>query len=128
MPGLTREQIVGICDWEIELIEVPEWNGSVYVRSVPSRVRSLFEAESVAGDKSNLKTLRERIVSQALCDEQGARLFDDTQVSQLGEKSAKVIDRLFDIAIMKAGIDPDEKTKGLEGKLKAITAGDSPTD
>ena len=124
MAALTREQIKGLCDWQIEPFEVSEWGGSVYVRSVPSRVRSQFEAEcSMGGD---LKTLRERFVSQALCDEQGNRLFDDTQVSELGEKNAKVIDRLFDIARKKAGL-AQEDVGDAAGNLPATTASDSHT-
>jgi len=48
----------------------------------------------VNGNKS-VDMVRAKLVAKCLCDEKGERLFAETDIPQLGEKSAAVLDRLF---------------------------------
>jgi len=50
-------------------------------------------------------------VARTVCDEEGERLFTDSQIQQLGGKSAAALDRLYSVAARLSAItksDEDE--------------------
>ena len=91
---LNKAAILAADDKRMVDFEVPEWNGSVKLRVMTGTERDRFEAEFVNGSKS-VDMVRAKLVAKCLCDEQGQRLFTETEIPQLGEKSAAVLDRLF---------------------------------
>ena len=91
---LTREQILQSDDLPRETVQVPEWGGEVQVRTMTGTDRDAFEA-SLIGKEGRLENVRARLVSLTLCDETGSRLFSDGDISALGGKSAKALDRVF---------------------------------
>ena len=95
MAGLSASQIIAADDSKIEAIEVPEWRGTVYVKSLRGTDRDAFE-ESLSKEKD--KPFRSRFLVMTLCNEQGALLFKPEQVAALGEKSSLVLNRVFDAA------------------------------
>ena len=95
MAGLSASQIIAADDFKIEAIEVPEWGGTVYVKSLRGTDRDAFE-ESLSKEKD--KPFRSRFLVMTLCDERGALLFKPEQVAALGEKSSLVLNRVFDAA------------------------------
>lgn len=98
--SLTRDQILEADDLERQEVEVPEWGGSVWVRSMTGLERDKFETTLTNGkDKGvNLQNIRARLVGLCSVDDGGARLFTDDDVKLLGKKSAKALDRVFDVA------------------------------
>ena len=102
MELLTREQILGTEDLQTERVEVPEWNGYVFVRALTGTERDKFEAGmvEVRGKRRsvNLENLRARLLSLVVVDDRGNRLFADKDVVHLGAKSAAALDRLFAVA------------------------------
>lgn len=106
MSLLNRDAILKADDLPRELVQVPEWGGEVWVRTLTGRERDSFEAETVLykprGDSQpNMDALhqtRARLVARACCDEQGARLFSDADVEALAAKSAAALDRLYEVA------------------------------
>lgn len=99
--SLSRDDILGADDLPSEEVEVPEWGGTVWVRSMTGLERDVFEASLTqgAGDKKvNLKNIRARLVSLTAVDEEGTRLFSDADIAELGAKSAAALDRVFSVA------------------------------
>lgn len=128
---LSRDQIVGIKDdIKMELVEVPEWGGSLYVRGLTGFERDRFEAEVVDDRKDskrmNLTNVRARLVALAVVDENGTRLFKPTDIEWLGQKSAAVLDRIYDVATRLSGIS-DTDIEGMVDDLKEASSEDSPS-
>ena len=74
------------------MIEVPEWGGSVGVKVISGTARDKFESFYT---EKKMDNFRVRFLAEALCDEQGEKLFTDADVEELGKKSSIVINRLF---------------------------------
>ena len=91
---LSKNAILAHDDKEIKTISVPEWGGDVCIRVLNGEERSIFE--SLFSEKK-ADMFKVRFVACSICDESGARLFKDDEVVALGEKSSKVINRLFDL-------------------------------
>ena len=104
---LTREQILQSDDLPRETVPVPEWGGEVQVRTMTGTDRDAFEA-SLIGKEGRLENVRARLVSLTLCDETGSRLFSDGDITALGGKSAKALDRVFAVSQRLNGIGTDQ--------------------
>ena len=90
---LNRDDILKVVDLDVKTVEVPEWNGSVNVRGLTARERDSFEAS--IGQSANLDNLRARLVVLCLVDEEGKRIFKDSDANALGAKNAQVVNKLF---------------------------------
>lgn len=126
---LSKEQILSADDLPSEDVEVKEWGGSVRVRALTGFERDRFEL-SVTQDargKRNLDNVRARLVSLSLVDEEGKRMFTEAEVKALGAKSAKALDRLFDVARRLSGLGDDDVENLAEGFTSA-PSGDSASD
>lgn len=100
---LTKDQILEADDLRTEDVEVPEWGGTVRVRSLVGSERDAFEASLIVvrgnGKREvRLANMRARLVALTVIGEDGVRVFDETDVKRLGEKSAAALDRVFDAA------------------------------
>lgn len=96
---LTKKQILQSNDLSKELVKVPEWNGEVYIRTMTGTERDQFEQSlAISKDKLNLANIRARLCALAICDEDGNRLFTDSEIEALGQKSAAALDRIFEVA------------------------------
>jgi hypothetical protein len=93
---LDRDAILNVVDLKPEVVEVPEWGGSLYIRMLTASERDKFEASCVGtGKKQNLTNIRARLVVLCACDEAGERLFTDGDAEALGRKSAAAVDKVF---------------------------------
>jgi hypothetical protein len=95
MAVLSRDAIKKAQDWKLEKVEVPEWGGDVYLKTLSGTERDLFE-DGYADQK--MKNFRARFLALSLCDDNGERLYGDDEASELGTKSSVVLNRLFDKA------------------------------
>jgi len=118
---LSKEDILNITDVQVKEIEVPEWDGTIFLRGMTGDERDALEASMFSSKsnsrETNLKNLRARLLVKAICDEKGNRLFTDADAEKLGKKNAKVLDRLFNIARELSGLgesDVEEITKNSE--------------
>jgi hypothetical protein len=103
---LSKESILAANDLPLECIAVPEWGGDVMVRTMTGADRDAFEA-SLIGKEGRMENVRARLVSLTLCDAAGTRLFNDAEVTALGNKSARALDRVFTVAQRVNGIGTD---------------------
>tara|TARA_R110002020_G_scaffold273792_1_gene488961 strand:+ start:7857 stop:8204 length:348 start_codon:yes stop_codon:yes gene_type:complete len=96
---LSKDAILKADDLPKELVDVPEWGGSVYVRTLRGNERDNFE-QSLVGkkQKTSLENVRARFAVLTICDESCTRLFTDADAKALGEKSAAALDRVFAVA------------------------------
>jgi tRNA(Phe) wybutosine-synthesizing methylase Tyw3 len=115
---LSKEQILSAEDLQSEIVEVPEWGGTVKVRMMTGSERDAFEMSifKVKGKDTerNFVDLRAKLVARTLINEKGERIFTDDDISALGKKSAKALDRVYQAASRLNGIGKeavDELTK-----------------
>lgn len=109
---LTRDAILQAQDLPRELVEVPQWGGSVYVRALTGAERDTFETSIVEqrgkSTKMNLKNIRAKLVALSVVDEEGNRIFSDADASALGKKSAAALDKVFEVAQRLSGLRPED--------------------
>lgn len=115
---LNKEQILQIEDLPFEDVEIPEWDGMVRVRTMTGMERDAFEESIIdfknKDRKTNFQNLRAKLVAKTVIDENGNLLFTDEDVIKLGKKSAKALDRIFEVAQRLNGLgqkDIEELTK-----------------
>jgi hypothetical protein len=105
---LSRDSILEADDLPRESIEVPEWGGMIYVRTMTGTERDAFESTLVEGEgmnrKQSLANFRARLVAITATDEKGVRLFSDDDATRLGMKSSLAISRIFNVAQRLNGI------------------------
>jgi hypothetical protein len=100
MGYLTRDGILEQKDLPVEDFEVPEWGGTLRLKTLTGAERDHFEASLVdqrgGKQKMNLQNMRARLVALCAVDEHGGRLFKADDVKLLGMKSARALDRVFE--------------------------------
>lgn len=122
---LSKDAILRAQDIGRELVEVPEWGGSVYVRGFTASEKAEFEMRGMEivdvttgmlKDPRQMTGLRAWIVARTVVDSDGKRLFADDDIESIGEKNAAIIERLQDVAIRLSGMGRDveelEKNSG----------------
>lgn len=109
---LNRDQILGCNDIVIEQVEVPEWGGTVCVKTLTGTERDSLEISMVKEKKSdeglNMKNFRAKLASFAICDEKGERLFTEKDIDALTNKSASALQRVFNVASKLSGLTPED--------------------
>jgi len=133
---LDAEAILGIDDLHIETVHVPEWNGSVRVRTLTAKERDDFEQsllEKRGRGKNQTRemtflNMRSKLVVRCLMHPtENSRLFRDDQAEQLGRKSGAAVDRLYDVAARLAGIS-EEDVDELVGNSESDQPDSSPSN
>jgi hypothetical protein len=113
---LNKEQILEASDLKSVSIEVPEWGGSVLVRTMTGADRDAFEASMVTVNPDGTRTpdmrnLRAKLVALTMVDEANNRLFDVSDIPRLAMKSSAALERVFEAAqrINGLGIKAEEE-------------------
>lgn len=121
MAILNRDAILTASDIQTEVVEVPEWGGSVLVRGLTGAQRDRFEASMVELKKGKqvlkLSNLRAYLAALSIVDEQGQLLFSNEDIEALGNKSCAALQRIWDVARRLSGLsddDVEELTKNSE--------------
>ena len=110
--ALTATEILNAQDAQVIPLEVPEWNGSVFIRTLTGAERDRLEIMfknmgGGSGDGATVKSWRAEFASLVISDESGNRIFDDKQIEELAKKNGKVLDRITD-----AGLNHNGLTEG----------------
>lgn len=131
--ALTASQILEAEDVKIEPVDIPAWGGEVLVRGLTGIERDAYEAsiQQIRPKPDGTKEVvlvrdnaRAKLLVKCLVDEQGNRLFKDTDAPALGKKNGAILDRLYDVAAELSGMG-DANEKELEGNSEAANGGDS---
>lgn len=103
--GLTLDQILGADDLRSEVVEVPEWGGSVTVRTMTGAdADRLFELMSQPDGR---KKFRDALIVATVVDDAGVPMFTADHVSALRTKSATALKRVADAAMRLNGMASD---------------------
>lgn len=108
---LGIDEILGSNDHKIEKVYVPEWGGSIYLRSIMGNDRDRIEDKV---SKGAVVGLRAELVAASLCDQAGELIAKPEHVAKLGRKNALVLDRLFAKCQVLSGFGVDQQEE-LEG-------------
>ena len=101
--SLNRDAILSADDLPRKSVDVPEWGGSVWVKTMTAGERDAWEADCLNRQKANndttdLTNFRARYCVLVLVDDDGNRMFTNAEAVELGNKSAPAVDRIFDAA------------------------------
>ena len=111
---LNKQDILQARDVVTEMLEVPEWGGAIYVRSISAAERGLIEEgaarfkESKGKNDTFARTFTVKMVSMSVCDENGQRLFEDKDIALLQQKNAAVISRIAEVAQRLSGFSKQD--------------------
>lgn len=128
MRVLTADDILAADDLERQLVEVPEWGGSVFVRGLTGLERDSFEAGVVDQrnkGRLNLQNFRARLCALTMVGEQGERLFNEAQAEALGRKSAQALQRVFEVAQRLSGLSAADVSELTDELRENPTSGSS---
>lgn len=121
MKLLSKEQVLSAEDRQTEVVEVPEWGGSVMVQSLDAWQQSRYEqtlmsATADAKGKVHMTATMEgasvRLAAMAIVDEAGEPMFTE---EELKRKSARAIKRVVEVARRLSGMDTKDGVEEAEG-------------
>jgi len=116
-----REQILAKSDLITQEVEIPEWGLTLTVKTLTGTERDEYEASLIKGRKADLTNMRAKLCARCIVDQNGKRIFADSDIKALGGKSALALDKVFEVAQELNGIG----TKELEELAKNFGAGQS---
>lgn len=97
---LTKAAILESHDVHLESVFVPEWSGTINVRVMSGLERDRWEGRLLDIEKTkSYDNLRATLVAMTACDADGNRLFDDSDITALGNKSAAALSRVYEVAL-----------------------------
>ena len=103
-------------------VNIPEWGGAVYVREMSGVERDAFELASMVGEGKGThfsrENIRARLAVACVCNERGELLFGPAQAAQLGQKSARALNRIWEVAAPLNGLT-DADVEALAGNSDA---------
>ena len=100
---LDKQTILNVQDLQTEDVDIPEWGGKVRVRGMTGRERDIWEQQNLknAGTKKqriDMDNIRARMCVMCIVDDNGQRIFDDSDAEELGQKNAGPIVKIADVA------------------------------
>ena len=116
-PNLDRDTILSVTDCKVEPLEVPEWGGTVYVRTITGGERDGVEyalsKDPVTG-RYRQDNFRAYFTMLVCCDESGRKLFKTQDIPALAKKSGAALERIVDAGLKLnrfSDTDVEEMTK-----------------
>jgi len=134
-----RDAILEVQDLPQEKVQTDEWAPAVpfvWIRGLSAAERDQWEQGLTATingrivPKTKIKNLRAQFVVKILVDENGDRIFKDNEVDLLGNKSAAVLDRLWDVGRRLSGMQTEEELEAenpSKGDQGDTNSSDSPS-
>lgn len=114
---LTREAILAANDLPTKDVAVPQWGGTVRIRSLTGTERDQFEADVLSARREGQISpgnVRARYVSMCVVDEQGNNLFSDKDIEALGGKSGAALEIVYQ-AVLSMNALSEEDVEELAG-------------
>ncbi len=95
---LSKDAILSADDIQTEIVEVPEWGGSVKVRTLSALEKGRWEQSGIVDDKVTVDFMKTGLVARSIVDDKGRRLFSDAEIGKLAAKSGAAIERVYEVA------------------------------
>ena len=97
---LTRAAILAASDLPTRDVEVPEWGGTVRVRTMMARDRDVFDMALREAAKAGVGTnVRAYFAATCIIGDDGEPLFTADDVEALGAKSSEAMNRVYDAIV-----------------------------
>lgn len=125
MNVLNRESILAADDVRRELVEVPEWGGSVYVSTI-SAAAGLTIINDADEENGRVVMGVGLLLARAIVDEEGNRIFTPEDIPALMEKSRRAIDRVTEAALRLNNFS-GQAVEAAEKNSNGEAFGDSPS-
>ena len=122
MKKLSKEDIFNADDLPTKDMDIPEWGGTLTVRTLTGTERDQFESAFVNQDKIDIRGLKTRLIQLTVLNGDGNPMFTKTDLLQLNGKSASVIDRIFQVSQRLSGLTKEDAEELVEN------SGTAPTD
>jgi hypothetical protein len=120
---LTKEEILQADDIQYDEVPVPEWGGTVRIKTLTGEERDAFEEKIIQRDPQGNRTgmdlaqFRAKLLVRTMVDSEGKRIFKEQDIHELGRKSSAAMDKVFvkvrDLNRM-TDEDVEELTQGFE--------------
>ncbi len=94
---LDRTAILARTDLPRQEVDVPEWNGKVWIRCMTAGDRDLWEQHI---QTLGFQNIRAKTAVSCVCDENGNLLFTDKDLPALSALHGKALDRIFEAAVL----------------------------
>lgn len=124
---LSKADILGCIDLRFETVAVPEWGGSVRVRTLSGAERDAFEAtlmKTLNGKRvPDMDNLRAKLLAATVVDEEDKPIFGVHDLVALGRKSAVAIDRIFAVAQRLNAMAPESVEESIKNSMPGPSAG-----
>lgn len=104
---LSKNTILECNDLKNEKLEVPEWGGHVFIKVMTGAERDRFERSLMVGDKVVTDNARAKLACFTVVNQEGKRLFELKDFVVLGNKSARALQRIFEVAQKINGMTED---------------------
>ena len=122
MTKLTKDDIFKADDLPTKSMDIPEWGGTLTVRTLTGAERDQFESAFVNQDKIDIRGLKTRLIQLTVLNGDGNPMFTKADLLQLNGKSASVIDRIFQVSQRLSGLTKEDTEELVEN------SGTAPTD
>lgn len=124
---LTKDQILEAADLTTETVDIPEWSGSVLVRTMTGADRDAFESSMImtlvdGTRKPNMTNMRAKLVALTVVDDAGNRVFDVSDVDRLALKSAAALERVFNAAQRINGLGAQAEEVAAKNSVAGLSA------
>jgi len=130
---ISREELLAATALPEETVDLPELgpDKQVRMRGLTGAQRDSWEASLITfkgnDRRVNARNARARLISMSAVDEQGKRLFSPADIEALGNLSAKIIQRLYEVALRVSGVTDDE-VEELTKNSEDVPSDDSGSD
>ncbi|MBF0438305.1 MAG: hypothetical protein HQL93_04200 [Magnetococcales bacterium] len=111
--GLNREQILDAVDLKTVAVDIPEWGGSVNIRTFTGAVRDEFMTTMKEKQNGPVVDASALLVSLSVVGDDGQRLFSKADLTTINGKSGLVIGRLANeiMKLNQMGPEGDKETE-----------------
>ena len=107
---LSRADIDSADDRKTKKVPVPEWGGFVLIRQLSVQEREAVER--IYDEQKSFNALMAVYVAGSLVDSNGALLYSPEEVDVLRQKSADVVNRIYDECTAFNGVDSKGNGEG----------------
>ncbi len=121
-----RDKILEANDVEVEIIEVSEWGTKLGVKTLTGRERAAILRDHMSESGMDVESFYPALLVATVVDPKTQeKVFDaETDVEKLKDKSGAALEKVAQVAIKLAGLNPeavDEAGKGSTSNLSAVS-------
>ena len=108
MKKLSKDDIFKADDLPTKDIDIPEWGGTLTIRTLTGAERDQFESAFVNQDQIDIRGLKARLIQLTVQNGDGQPMFTKADLQKINSKSASVIDRIFQESQRLSGLTKED--------------------